>query len=180
METSAKVANPISNQQIRKAEDGVARLLYKKRFPREWIERHLPDVMAHAHADFAMRLAAGQEDDTVNLLVVIGYRRAIKVLRSQLSRPPITSIETLFNLADESTPTPEEEAIQHDRQDRVKKAMSHLPQQERELLALHFYEDLSIREAGRHVGWGKSAANRHYHAAEAKLRALFDGDRLAL
>ncbi|HXR59981.1 MAG TPA: hypothetical protein VN732_01515 [Solirubrobacterales bacterium] len=62
-----------------------APLLHAKRFPREWIERHVPDVMAQARSDFAVRLAAGKEDDTVNLLVVIAYRRAVKSRRLALS-----------------------------------------------------------------------------------------------
>ena len=149
----------VTDQQLHEAEEGLVRLLHAKRFPREWIERHVPEAMAQARTDFAVRLAAGREDETVNLLVVIGYRRALKLLSSQTSRPATTSLETIFHLADESTPTPEEEAIEHDREERVAKAMSHLPERERMLMALVYFEGMSIRAAGRRLG-GPRAAER--------------------
>lgn len=164
----------VTDQQLLEAEKGLIRLLHAKRFPREWIERHAAEVMAQARTDFAARLAAGRNDDTVNLLVVIGYRRALKVLRSQKTGPPTISIENVFHLADESTPTPEEEAIEHDRQERIVKAMSHLPERERTLLALVYFKGMSIRAAGRKLGWGKSAVDRHHQAALDRLHAMLD------
>jgi hypothetical protein len=102
MDASTSVAGRITDQQLREARDGLIRLLHKKRFPREWIERHVPDAMGQAQMDFAARLAAGKDDDTVALLVVIAYRRAVNALQAQLAKPT-TSIETVFHLADEST-----------------------------------------------------------------------------
>jgi RNA polymerase sigma factor (sigma-70 family) len=170
----------VTDQQLLEAEEGLSRLLHAKRFPREWIERHAAEVMAQARTDFAARLAAGRDDDTVNLLVVIGYRRALKVLRSQKTGPPTTSIENVFHLADESTPTPEEEAIEHDRQERIVKAMSHLPERERTLLALVYFKGMSIRAAGRKLGWGKSAVDRHHQAALDRLHAMLDRSLLGV
>ncbi len=164
MDASTSAADRITGRQLQEAREGLTRLLYRKRFPREWIERAAPDAMAEAEKDFATRLAAGKRDDAVNLLVVIAYRRAIKILRAQLARPS-TSIETVFHLADESTPSPEEEVILRDQHERVMEAMRYLPDRERMLLIFCYYDGMSIREAGRHVGWAKSSANRHHRAA---------------
>ncbi|HEU5252086.1 MAG TPA: sigma-70 family RNA polymerase sigma factor [Solirubrobacterales bacterium] len=172
MDASTSAAGRITDQQLREAREGLIRLLHKKRFPREWIERHVPDAMGQAEVDFSARLAAGKEDDTVGLLVVIAYRRAVKMLRAQLAKPT-ASIETVFHLADDS-PSPEEEAIRHELQERVTKAMSHLPEPERVLLTLCYRDSMSIREAGRQVGWGKSVANRRHRAALEKLKASLD------
>jgi len=169
----------VTDEHLHEAEQGLIRLLHSKRFPREWVERHVPEVMAQARTDFAARLAAGREDKTVNLLVVIGYRRALKLLSSQAGKPATTSLETVFHLADETTPTPEEEAIEHDREERVAKAMSHLPERERMLMALVYFEGMSIRAAGRRLGWGKSVANRHHQAALERLNAMLDRSLLA-
>lgn len=169
----------VSERQLLEAERGLIRLLHAKRFPRDWIERHAPEAMARARTDLAARIAAGKEnDDVVNLLVVIAYRRALKVLRSEKSAPT-TSIETVFHLADEATPTPEQEAIERDRQERVVKALSHLPERERALLALVYFEGMSIRAAGRRLGWGKSAVDRHHRAALDRLHAMLDRSLLA-
>lgn len=179
MEAATTRRHEVTDEELREAEKGLVRLLHAKRFPREWIERNVPDVMAQARTDFAARLAAGKEDDTVNLLVVIGYRRAVKVLDAQLSGPSTTSIETVFHLADESTPGPEEEAIDHDRQERVVKAMAHLPERERKLMAFVYFDGKSVRDAGRRLGWGKSSADRHHQAALEKLHELLDRSLLS-
>jgi RNA polymerase sigma factor (sigma-70 family) len=173
MEASISAADRITGQQLHEAREGLVRLLHKKRFPREWIEREVPDAMAEAEKDLAARLAAGKEDNTVNLLVVIAYRRAIKMLRAQLAKPT-TSLEAVLHLADESTPSPVAEAIRHDRHERIMEAMRHLPERERMLLTLCYFNGMSIREAGRRVGWGKSSADRHHRAALEKLKALLD------
>jgi RNA polymerase sigma factor (sigma-70 family) len=169
----------VTTRQLKEAERGLIRLLHAKRFPREWIERHAPDVMAQARLDFAARLAAGREDDTINLLVVIAYRRAMKVLTVERARPANTSIDGVFHLADESTPSPEDEAIDQDRQERVVKAMAVLPDRDRKLLALVYFEGMSVREAGRRLGWGKSSADRHHQAALDRLKALLDRSLLS-
>lgn len=179
MEAATKTNRQVTNHELHEAEQGLIRLLHAKHSPREWIERHVPEVMAQARTDFAARLAAGREDDTVNLLVVIAYRHAMKVLRANKARPRTTSIETVFHLADESTPTPEQEAVDHDRQARLVKAMGRLPERDRTLLALVYFEEMSVREAGRRLGWGKSSADRHHQAALDRLRALV-GERSLL
>ena len=56
--------------------------------------------------------------------------------------------------------------------------MQHLPSKEAQLLALIYYEDCSIREAGRQLGWRKSAADRHHAAAMAKMLALIGDPKL--
>jgi RNA polymerase sigma factor (sigma-70 family) len=179
MEAAITRRREVTDEELREAEKGLVRLLHKKRFPREWIEQNVPDVMAQARTDFAARLAAGKEDDTVNLLVVIGYRRAVKVLDLQLSRPSTTSIETVFHLADESTPSPEEEAIEHDREEKVLKALESLPDRERKLMAFVYFEGKSVRDAGRRLGWGKSSADRHHQAALERLHGLLDRSLLS-
>jgi RNA polymerase sigma factor (sigma-70 family) len=179
MEAGTNRRQAVTAEELREAERGLVRLLHKKRFPREWIERNVPDVMAQARTDFAARLAAGKKDETVNLLVVIGYRRAVKVLDAQLAAPSTTSIETVFHLADESTSTPEEEAIEHDREERVARAMAYLPDRERKLMALVYFDGKSVRDAGRRLGWGKSSADRHHRAALEKLHELLDRSLLS-
>jgi DNA-directed RNA polymerase specialized sigma24 family protein len=54
------------------------------------------------------------------------------------------------------------------------KAMSHLPEWERVLLTLCYYDGMSIREAGRQVGWGKSTADRHHRAGLERMKELLD------
>lgn len=165
----------ITKLQLSEAEEGLVRLLHAKQFPREWIERHSPEAMADARKDYAAK-EAGKNDEVVGLLVVIGYRRILKILDSQQRRPPVSSLDAVFHLSDESTPTPEEVAIDRDRRERVAKARRFLPERERKLITLVYFEGMSIRAAGRRLGWGKSAADRHHQAACQRLLAMLGRD----
>lgn len=166
--------SPVTVDDLNEARRGVERLLLSKHFPREWIERHIPDLMDQALVDFSARLAAGQEDRTVGLLVVIAYRRATKTLDTQIKGPAFVSTELIFHLVDEVHPTPEEETIEKYRRERVAQAMSHLPERERQLMTLVYFEGMSIREAGRQLGLTKSTVDRHHRAACNRLEKLLD------
>lgn len=179
MEAGIKTPQVVDDSQLREAERALRRLLHAKNFPRGWIAEFAPEIMSQAQADFAARLAVEPVADPVGLLVVIAYRRAIKLVRAERCQPRPTSLESFFHLADEDTPTPEEEAIDRDRQERVMAAIGHLPERERKLLALVYFEQMSIREAGRRLGWGKSSADRHHAAALEKLHALLDRSLLS-
>lgn len=179
---SAEKRNPqreVTPDQLREGEEGLRRLLFAKRFSREWVDRHVPEVMAQARADLADRLGAEAVRDTVALLVVIAYRRALKALRTQQSRPATVSIEQVYHLPDESARTPEQEVLDSDRQARLLDAMGHLPERERKLLALVYFGEMTVKDAGRQLGWSPSSAVRHQRSALAKLQALL-GERSLL
>ncbi len=118
--------------------------------------------------------------NAVGWLLTCAYRRAQNLLDSQTRKPSEASLEAVFHLPDEVTPSPEQQALDHDRQERLREALSFLPEKECKLLALIYFEDHSIREAGRKVGWQKSAADRHHNWALEKLRALVGDDRSLL
>jgi DNA-directed RNA polymerase specialized sigma24 family protein len=59
----------------------------------------------------------------------------------------------------------------------VKVALRILPPTERRLIELMYVGGLSCRAAGRRVGWGKSAADRHHQAALSRLRPVFEATR---
>jgi RNA polymerase sigma factor (sigma-70 family) len=108
----------------------------------------------------------------VGLLLVASYWRACNLLDAEKSRPATTSTEALFELPDDASRSVEQELQDQELKRRVVEALSFLPARERKLVWLVTYEDMSIREAGRQVGWGKSSADRHYHAALDRLRVL--------
>ena len=112
-------------------------------------------------------------------LLNCAYWRAQNLLDAETRKPRTASLDAVFHLADESTPTPEQQALDNDRQSRLREALSHLPGKERELLWLVYFEGMSIREAGRRLGWRKSAADRHHSAAMERMLALV-GDRALL
>jgi hypothetical protein len=61
MDAPAPAAGQITDQQLREAREGLIRLLHTKRFPREWIEQHVPDAMGQAQMDLSARLPPGRK-----------------------------------------------------------------------------------------------------------------------
>jgi RNA polymerase sigma factor (sigma-70 family) len=165
--------------QLREAERGF-KIMLRRRFSAVWITENAADLMGQANVEYAEWLEVNPPArNPVGWLLTCAYRRAQNRLDSQTRRPTSTSLDAVLHVADETTPTPEQQALDGDRQARLQKALGHLPDKERKLLALVYFADLSIREAGRKLGWQKSAADRHHRAALDKLHALV-GDRSLL
>ncbi len=172
-------ARGVTADQFREAERG-ARLILAKNFSAAWITKNARDLLAQANIEYAAWLKDNPPArNPVGWLLNCVYWRAQNLLDAESRRPPTASLDAVFHLPDESTPDPERQALDHDRQSRLQEALSHLPEKEQELLALVYYENHSIREAGRKLGWRKSAADRHHRAAMEKMLALV-GDRTLL
>jgi RNA polymerase sigma factor (sigma-70 family) len=172
-------AKGVTPAQLRKAEEGIGPVLGQK-FSAAWIAKNGRDLLGQANIEYAEWLKDNDPArNPVGWILKCAYWRAINLLDSETRKPRSTSLDAVFHLADESTPTPEQQALDNDRQKRLREALSHLSKKERELLAMVYFEDMSIREAGRKLGWRKSAADRHHSAAMKKMLALV-GDRKLL
>jgi RNA polymerase sigma factor (sigma-70 family) len=171
----------LTEEELREAQRGFTLMLRRKRFSPRWIEEHTADLLGQASNEYAEKLAKGEPvHNPIGWLIVCAWRRAQNLLDSQSRKPRLSSLDSAFHLADDSTPTPEQRALDDDRHERLRTALSHLPEKERKMLALVYFEEHSIREAGRKVGWQKSAADRHHDAALEKMRALLGADRSLL
>ena len=127
--------DPVTGAHMREAERSLIRIFRGKGFPVAWVNRNAIDLLAQANLEYIEWLGRHEpEESPVGWLVTCAYRRGQNLLSSQVRRPRSTSIDAVFSLADDSTPTPEKQAIDDDRQQRLRKAMSHLPQRERKLL----------------------------------------------
>jgi RNA polymerase sigma factor (sigma-70 family) len=167
----------VTGAQMREAERTL-RVMLGAKFPAAWIAEHSREVLGQAHVEYQEWLETNPPARRpVGWLCTCAYRRALNLRDSERRRPNVDSLDTVFHVPDEKTPTPEQEAIERDRQLRLREALSHLPEKEIKLLALVYFEDNSIREAGRKLGWQKSAADRHHNTAMKKLRALVGDDR---
>ncbi len=151
-----------------------------RKFSAVWIAENANDLLAQANIEYAEWLETNPPArNPVGWLLNGAYWRALNLLESESRKPPTASLDTVFHLADESTPTPERQALDKERQTRLRDALGHLPEKERRLLSHVYFEGMSIREAGRKLGWQKSAADRHHSAAMKKMLALV-GDRSLL
>jgi RNA polymerase sigma factor (sigma-70 family) len=180
MKAVASGKQGVTGAQMREAERGL-NLMLRAKFPRAWINEHAAEVLGQANVEYQEWLKANRPArNPVGWLLTCAYRRALNLRDSEIRKPTPASLDTVFHVADETTPTPEQQALDHDRQKRLREALSHLPDKEVKLLSLVYFEDHSIREAGRKLGWEKSAADRHHGTALEKLRALVGDDRSLL
>lgn len=164
----------ITPAELREAERGIKRILAKK-FSARWIAKNARDLLGQTSIEYAEWLKDNPPaKNPVGWLLNGAYWRALNLLDSETRRPPTSSLDDVFHLADESTPTPEQRVLSADLQRRLREALSHLPDKECKLLTLVYFEHMSIREAGRRLGWQKSAADRHHTTALKKMRALVD------
>jgi hypothetical protein len=93
----------VTPAQLREAERGFKRMLARK-FSAVWIAGHAADLMAQANVEYTEWLEDNPPArNPVGGLLICAYRRAQNLLDAQTRRPPSTSLDAVFHLADEST-----------------------------------------------------------------------------
>jgi RNA polymerase sigma factor (sigma-70 family) len=172
-------AEALTGAQLREAERGFLAMLRARGFPGAWVERNSLDLLAQASSEYTAWIRGHEpEENPVGWLITCAYRRAVNQLKAEGRRPPAEA--DVSALADASSPSPEQEVLEDERQSRLRAAIGCLPEKERRLISLVYFEGRSVRDAGRRVGWRKSAADRHHQAALERLRALVGDDRSLL
>lgn len=172
-------AEAVTGAQLREAERGFVAMLRAKGFPWAWVERNSLDLSAQAASEYTAWMRDHEpEENPVGWLITCSYRRAVNQLKAEGRRPPASA--DVSALADASSPSPEQEVLEDERQSRLRAAIGCLPEKERRLISLVYFDGCSVRDAGRRVGWRKSAADRHHQAALERLRALVGDDRSLL
>ena len=82
----------------------------------------------------------------------------------------LASVQELDSLPDESAPHPDEEVERQWLARRVRAALEALPEIERRIIQLHYYEELSFSEIGAELGICKPWAFRLHNKALRQLR----------
>jgi RNA polymerase sigma-70 factor (ECF subfamily) len=158
--------------ELRAAELGFRQMLRRKRFPTAFIDQHVSDLLAQARLEYARHIASGDAvRSPAGWIIHCAWRRTQNLLEHESRVPRAVSIEEDEEL-EGTTPTPEEETLQSDRQRRVREAVGELPPEERKLIALTYFEGMSVREASKALGWDNCKGDRRHHSALAQLQEL--------
>jgi RNA polymerase sigma factor for flagellar operon FliA len=81
------------------------------------------------------------------------------------------SVSLLDTLTDENAPDPAAVMDQTDLKDRVADAISRLPEREKLVVALYYYENLTLREIGEVLGVTESRISQLHTKAVLRLRS---------
>jgi RNA polymerase sigma factor for flagellar operon FliA len=77
-------------------------------------------------------------------------------------------------VTDERLPPPDQQLERLHLQARARKAMHRLPEKERRLLQLHYFEDKNLESAGAELGLSKSWVSRLHARAVDRLRQFLE------
>ena len=77
-------------------------------------------------------------------------------------------------LRDDSTPLPEEKLGLEQARNLVRQTIKKLSEQERQLLEMYYYRDLSLQEVGEHLGLSKSWTSRLHARVIEKMHRLLE------
>ena len=176
----------LGEEDLRSAEQGFRRLLVRKGFSPSFLQRHSADLLAQAHLEYTGSRARGEEvDNPVGWLIHCAWRRTQDLLRREDSAP------TLVPILDEGEapppvsldPSPERELEEAERHRKVRAALSELSAEELQVIALTYFEGMTIREAGRTLRWYSKKAIRRHSSALRRLHELLgveEADQLAI
>jgi RNA polymerase sigma factor for flagellar operon FliA len=88
----------------------------------------------------------------------------------------ITSLEAAASATDERLPPPDRHLEQLHMQSRARQAVEKLPEQERRLMQLYYFEDRNLESVSVELGMSKSWASRLHARAVEHLRKLLDAE----
>ena len=179
---AAEDGGDLTREELESAERGFLQLLRRKRFSPAFRHRHAADLLAKARLELSEHLAeGGRVQNPAGWIVHCAWRRTQNLLEQEGRAPRVLSIDNGLPIK-EST-TPEDKALESDRYRRLQSAIERLPEEERKVIALAYFEGMSVREVARVLKWDKCKADRRHHAALERLRKLLrveDIDALAV
>jgi RNA polymerase sigma factor (sigma-70 family) len=161
----------MASDELEQARLGFNQYLRRKGFSRQFIDRNGDELFATAALEYSRKLAEGEEiESPAAWLVSCASQRTIDQLRVEARRPAAVSAEKC-PVVDEAD-GPEDVLLDKDRFRKVRDAVKELPIRQRRLLALSYFEGLTVREAARQLHWHSSKAQRAHEGAKRRLHDL--------
>lgn len=159
--------------QLERARLGFNQYLRRKGFSRQFIDRYGDELFATAALEYSRKLTEGEEiESPAAWLVTCAWQRTKDQLRVEARRPAAVSADECEPVVDEAGQSPEDILLEEDRLRQVRDAVNELPIRQRRILALSYFEGLTVREAARQLHWHSSKAQRAHEGARRRLHEL--------
>jgi RNA polymerase sigma factor (sigma-70 family) len=158
--------------------------LLRLRYSPQFIVNNADELLAIAHSEYARAVHKGVEiEDPVAWTIHCAWRRTQNLLQAESIRPRMVSSEKVVEFVDDGEPSIEERALEEDRARKIREAVAKLDPDQQKVIALTFFEDMSVREAARHLGCSASSVQHRRETALRTLRRFLpvrSGDELAV
>lgn len=158
--------------------------LLRLRYSPQFIVNNSDELLAIAHTEYARAAAKGVEiEDPVAWTIHCAWRRTQNLLQAESVRPRSVSSEQVAELVDDGDTDLEAQVLEQDRARKIREAVAKLDDDQRKVIALTFFEDMSVREAARHLGCSASSVQHRRETALRTLRRFLpvrSGDELAV
>jgi RNA polymerase sigma factor (sigma-70 family) len=143
----------------------------RRKFSADFTTRHADDLIAKAAKEYVAAEARGERiENPGGFLVDVAYKRAIDALRKEGNDPELDELEAASTLPDPSVADPSEELEREEVRSQIYEAIAHLEGEERQVIALVYFEGMSGRESAGPLGVSETTALRRLRSASAKLR----------
>jgi len=167
-----RFTNELTRQEMERARRAFVGLLQRRGFSWRFIDEEGEEALAIAHTEFTRAIGKGVDvEEPVAWTVNCAWRRTQNLLTAEARRPRSVSTEHLVELADEGAPDPEEIVEEAERARKIREAVAELNEAQRQVIALTYFEGMSVREAARRLDWHPSKAQ---YAHKTAIRSLFE------
>lgn len=168
----SRVTDQLTKKEMERARRAFIGLLQRRGYSWRFIEENGEELLAIAHTEFARALDKGVDvEEPVAWTVNCAWRRTQNLHTAEGRRPPSVSTENLLELVDEGAPDPEEIVEEAERARKIREAVAELNEAQRQVIALTYFEGMSVREAARRLGWHASKAQ---YAHKTAIKSLFE------
>jgi RNA polymerase sigma factor for flagellar operon FliA len=130
-------------------------------------EREAADRAAHP-AGAAQGKSADKPEDKSKVL------EDIAEILAGVAAVHITSIEAARDAPDDRFQAPDDAVLEAEGRERVRAALTKLPEKERRLMELYYFVDMKLEDAGKKLGLSKSWASRLHTRAVNHLREVLE------
>jgi RNA polymerase sigma factor (sigma-70 family) len=167
-----RFTDELTREEMQRAKRALVGLLQRRGFSWHFIEEEGEEALAIAHTEFTRAIGKGVDvEEPVAWTVNCAWRRTQNLLTAESRRPQSVSTEKLLELADEGEPGPEEILEEAERARKIREAVAELNEPQRQVIALTYFEGMSVREAARQLDWHPSKAQ---YAHKTAIKSLFE------
>jgi RNA polymerase sigma-70 factor (ECF subfamily) len=140
-----------------------------------FIDRYGEDAIQKGVVEYLRTASRGTEIREPRAFVVqAAFSRAIDELRREARRADGAALDAVLAVSGQAVPAAEETAMEHLDAARLRQAIESLPAEERQVLSLHYFEEVSDKRAGELLYMSERTFRRRLGRTLGKLARLLD------